>query len=75
MFFSDLILHILADVLDAYEMQVNKMKMKIIADPSSVMIEQVRNKLNSRYMRIQKLHKSAPESDHKKARSSVLQFF
>ena len=56
---TDLMLHILANVLEAYEMLVNEMEMKIIADPSSVTIEVVCKKLDSRYTRIQKLRKSA----------------
>ena len=64
---TDLLLHILVNVLEAYEVQVNEMEPKINADPLLVTIEAVHKKLNIRYTRIQKLCKSAPESDHKKA--------
>jgi hypothetical protein len=57
---TDLILHILANVPEAYEMQVNEL------DPRTVTIETVRKKLNGRFARIQKLRRIASNNDQEK---------
>ena len=48
----NLVLCTLANVPEAYKMQVNGMETKMITDPSLVTVEAVHEKLNDRYMRI-----------------------
>ena len=70
---SDLVLHISVNVPGACKNQVNKMEANMKKDPSSVTIELVHEKLNSRYTRIPKLCETAPGSDHEKTRLAVSQ--
>ena len=64
---TDLVLHILANIPEAYENQVNKLEIKMIANPTTGMIKVVHKKLNTRYARIQKKRDAAPISDHERA--------
>ena len=70
---TDLILHILTNVSEAYEMQVNEMETILKKDPRTVTTKTVREKLNGRFARIQKSRGVASDNDHEKALSAVSQ--
>ena len=63
---TDIILHILANVPEAYKMQVNKLETILKKDLCTVTIETVREKLNGRFARIQKSHGMASDNDQEK---------
>jgi hypothetical protein len=50
----DLIIHILSDLPEEYEVVVSKIEEKLKTQPSAVTLEDVRTDLNSRFKRIQK---------------------
>ena len=70
---TDIILHILTNVSEAYEMQVNEMETILKKDPRTVTTKTVREKLNGRFARIQKSRGVAPDNDHDKSLSAVAQ--
>ncbi len=50
----DVIIHILSNVPEEYEVQVNELEEKLQNASKPLEIEEVRTKLNARYVRIQK---------------------
>ena len=50
----DVVLHILANVPESYEQQVNTLEALLESAPDTVTIESVRDELNARFARIQK---------------------